>query len=126
MLDENSSFSVEGTVIIDLPSYMTMLNDNELHAIRNSQQQNKFVVIAAGVNILGDLIFVTADGSLREVSRKQFPFKLTAVVPANYGATLSIKKTNFVSWDIPSVWAIDVSKHLLLVDPMYRSENYTR
>lgn len=114
-LEGHPSMHAEGPVTIELPSYFTVLRPAELEEARTADNRAE-LVMASGRHPNGDILFLTGDGTLWELSVESqrehgLPAANVRVVPIDHGQTLHYVMTG--SYEIASDWAIDHSIHLL-------------
>ncbi len=82
----NTSVSLSGDIDIQLPSYMTLLAREELLKLQNVKHPENHIIAAGYEAKSGDIVLLTADGSIREVRAEFKRFKNPVkCVPINYG-----------------------------------------
>lgn len=112
---------VEGTVTLELPSYMQLLPYDELEEARTAENRDG-LILAAGFHPSGeDIVFVTGAGDLMELNIWQHGLPPVAVVPVDFGQTLRFSvKTG--SYEVPNTWAVGHANSILFLGAMAKPE----
>jgi len=98
---------VEGSTVVELPSYMTLLPKEELREALASAKRN--CIIAAGSETsANDIVLSTASGELMQLDRVAHHLSESQVEPFDAGEMLKFTLLrNGYSYTIFSVWAVD-------------------
>lgn len=117
-IEGHPSFHVEGTVTVELPSWMTVLPEPELEEARTAENRDG-LILAAGRHPDGDIVFLTGLGELKEIKWEDNGLpRLGKVFPIDYGQTIRIEVNNHRSLEVSNLWALDVSQLLLFLGSM--------
>lgn len=112
-IEGHPSFHVEGTVTVELPSWMTVLREDELEEARTAENRDG-LILAAGRHPSGDIVFLTGLGELKELKWEESALpRLGKVFPIDFGQTLRIEVNNHRSIEVSNLWALD-NAHLIL------------
>ena len=85
-IPEDAMVTLSGNIDVQLPGYMTVLTCEELLGLQNVQNPKDYIVSAGHEAKTGDIVLLTADGSIREIRSKFKRFKEPIrCLPVNYG-----------------------------------------
>jgi len=109
-LDENAAFDITGPVDLELPSYMKMLSPSDLREAQASATSESALILAVGCHPKsGNIVFLTSDGELREIKRKETDRQIVRVYPKDYGMTVRVEGYEEHAYEICCDWAIENS-----------------
>lgn len=113
-LNGDTECNAEGTVTIELPSYMKLLDSSELQAACKNEVRAQLAVAAGQHPETGDLVFLTGAGEIIEVDVKQFNFPATyEMFPTNRGSSIRIELVDFEGIEVDTSWARKVGRQLI-------------
>jgi hypothetical protein len=115
-LGGNTSLQTEGTVTIELPSYMVLLPKEELEEARAAKNKHKLCLAAGRHPSTGDIVFLLGDGSIREVTHTRIKgIPMGPVAPVEYGHGIAIENdpTKRSTFEIATTYAIDESQPIV-------------
>jgi hypothetical protein len=127
-IDPHASIHAAGPVTIELPEYMRLLAPGEL-AEAKAADNRADLIFASGRHPNGDIVFITGDGFIREISwdfqvQEGMPQANVCVIPIDYGLTLKYLMTG--SYEIAAGWAIEHSMSLLCLGALSKGPEDTR
>jgi len=110
----HTKFHAEGTITIELPAYMKLLEAGELGEACKAENRDKLVVAAGRHPGTGDLVFLTGVGELMEVDLKQFDCPATYdMFPIDHGNSIRIELVEFEGIEVAVDWAYRVGRQLI-------------
>lgn len=119
VIDGSPTLHTEGTVTVELPSYMRLLPADELTQARTAGQRAQMALAAGRHPRTGDLVFITGIGEIVEVHLDQLRVpETTEMYPIDCGHTIRVvlKDTDaFDPIEVATDWAIHVGHTLFNV-----------
>ena len=113
-LEGHTMFHAEGTITIDLPAYMKLLETGELAEACKAENRAELIVAAGRHPGSGDLVFLTGVGELLEVDLNQFDCPATYdMFPIDHGNTIRIELVEFEGIEVDAGWARRVGRELI-------------
>jgi len=106
-----TSAQFEGPVTIELPAYMYPLEPEEMAEARVADNCAQ-LAFAAGRHPDGNILFVTGDGTIREIDSDKWKLPKGAVTPIDHGQTIAIHLKD-KTYELATDWAIENSSSLL-------------
>lgn len=111
-LEGDTSIHVEGSVTIDLPSYMKVLTAEELHEAISFKASERIVAAGEDPNS-HDVVFLTNRGTLYELSAEEQALPATDAYPIDFGDTLQLRLDELESFNVSAEWAIENSRMII-------------
>lgn len=116
-LSGHPTIHVEGTITIELPTYMKLLAEDELKNALVAENRDKLVLAAGRHPSTGDLVFLTGAGELMEVNFNKFVpdprIVPEAMFPIDHGQAIRIELHELEGVEVDVEWAMRVG-HLLI------------
>jgi hypothetical protein len=113
-LEGHTMFHAEGTITVDLPPYMKLLDADALKEVAASYRREELIVAAGRHQESGDLVFMTGVGVLMEVDLTQFEFPATFdMFPTQRGNSIKIELVEYEGIEVDAAWAIRVGRELI-------------
>lgn len=128
-IEGHPSFQVEGTVTIELPSYMQLLPPDELEEARTAENRDG-LILAAGRHPSGDIVFLTGAGELLELDcRLNHVPESGRAFPIDFGQMLRFEAGNGHVMEVTNLWSIANARQLIFfgvpVEPSGSRVSYT-
>lgn len=115
-VEGHPSFHVEGSVTVELPAYMALLEPDELEEARTAENRDG-LILAAGYHPNGrDLVFLTGAGELLELDAEKHKLPRGRAHPIDYGQTIRIDVG--AGHEISNLWAIDNATSIIFLGAM--------
>lgn len=77
-------------VVLNLPSYMTMMDTKELEELENAQSQDNFIVAAGFVPGTSEILFLTSEPKLLSIDAEMYHIPSGDAVPIRHGSCVLI------------------------------------
>ena len=117
-IEGHPSFHVEGTVTVELPDYMQLLEPSELEEARTAANRNG-LILAAGRHKDGNIVFLTGAGELMEFDWDESSLpRLGRAFPIDYGQTLRIEVNNQRAIETSALWARENARLIIFLGAM--------
>jgi hypothetical protein len=121
IIEGDASMHVEGTVTIELPSYMKTLPSDELEQVRTATNRAQLALAAGRHPQTREIVVVTGVGEIISIDTVQFMIPSGQAWPTNGGLELHIELDDFESLDVDTEWALRVGQQIInlgtLADP---------
>jgi len=101
-LTGNDGISVEGTVVVELPTHFYRLSDDEIYETSQCIQAGQMIVACGRLDHSSDIDFMTGDGRLMNLKAERYRIPPGPARPIDHGHGISVG-----DYEVASDWMID-------------------